>query len=70
MSIPEVSKTFDVPVNEFDGKITYGEKKRAEGVVCESHTSQLEPSVALLAKMEKVAQSTFLSRSLLGRWQL
>ena len=70
VTIPEVDKSFIVPVNEFDGKITYGEKKREEGFISESHTSQLEPSVELLAKIEKMAQTTFLTRSLLGKWQL
>lgn len=64
MTIPEVKETFDVPVSEFDGKITYGEKKGGRGVVFESHTAQLKPSVELLAKMEKIAQTNFLTRSI------
>ena len=70
VTIPEVNRTFDVPVNEFDGKITYGEKKGKKGVVCESHVTQLKPSVELLAEFEKKAQTTFLKRSLKTRkWQ-
>lgn len=65
VTIPEVDKTFHIPVNEFDGKITYGEKKGKRGVVCESHTAQLEPSVELLAQFEKIAQTTFLTRSVI-----
>ena len=70
MTIPEVEKTFDVPVNDYDGKITYGEKMGTKGVVCESHVTQLKPSVELLADFEKMAQTTFLKRSLKTReWQ-
>ena len=70
MTIPEVDKTFDVPVNEFDGKITYGEKKGEKGMVCESHVTQLKQSVELLAEFEKMAQTTFLKRSLkVRKWQ-
>ena len=70
VTIPEVDKTFDVPVNEFDGKITYGEKKGKKGMVCESHVTQLKPSVELLAEFEKMAQTTFLKRSLkIRKWQ-
>ena len=69
MTIPLVDKTFDVPMNEFDGKIMYGEKKGERGVVCESHTAQLEPSVELLARIEKTAQTTFLMRSI-SDWKM
>ena len=61
MTIPEVDKSFDVPVNEFDGKITYGEKRRSEGALgVVYHTAQLAPSVEQLARMEHLAQSNFL----------
>ena len=63
MTIPEVDASFHVPLNEFDGKIAYGEKKGKRGVVLENHSAQLESSVELLAKIEKMAQTTFLSRS-------
>ena len=61
VTIPEVNNSFDVPVNEFDGKITYGEKRHtgaAKGF--KYHTEQLAPSVEQLAKMEYLAQSNFL----------
>lgn len=72
MTIPQVNKMFDVPVNEFDGKITYGEKKKGKGgVACESRVTQLKPSVELLAEFEKMAQTTFLNRSLqIRQWQV
>ncbi len=71
MTIPEVNKMFNIPVNEFDGKITYGEKKGERGVAFESHVTQLKPSVELLAEFEKMAQTTFLTRSLqIRKWQV
>ena len=60
VTVPEVSKTFEVPVNEFDGKVTYGERRRQSGVAHESHVAQLAASVAQLARMEQLAQTTFL----------
>ena len=61
MTIPEVDNSFDVPVNEFDGKITYGEKRGTGGPsVFQYHTQQLAPSVEKLAKMELQAQTNFL----------
>ena len=61
VTIPEVDNTFDVPINEFDGKITYGEKRGSGGSGgFKYHTEQLAPSVELLTKMEKQAQSNFL----------
>ena len=31
ITIDRVDKTFDVPVNEFDGKVTYGQKRKGGG---------------------------------------
>ena len=60
VTIPEVSNTFDVPVDEYEGKVTYGEKRGAEAAPYEGHIDQLASSVAQLAKMEQLAQTTFL----------
>ncbi len=60
MVIPEVTPTFDVPVNEYDGKITYGEKKSGKGFAAQYHTDQLSSSVQQLASLERVAQSNFI----------
>ena len=49
MVIPEVTPTFEVPVNEYDGKIEYGERKAASGkgflAQYHMHTEQLVSSV-------------------------
>lgn len=60
VDIPEVTPTFDVPTNEYDGKITYGKKKSGKGFTAEYHTEQLATSVNQLAELERVAQSNFI----------
>lgn len=58
--IPEVTPTFEVPVNEYDGKVTYGLKVRGQGFAAEYHVEQLASSVDQLASLEKKAQSSFI----------
>ena len=51
--LTQVDGTLDIPINEFDGVVTYGEKKvGAGGVVYESHVELLKPSVLGLAELE------------------
>ena len=59
-TIPKVSASFDVPVNEYDGKITYGEKRTGNGLKFETHIDLLAPSVDELSKLERMSQSIFL----------
>ena len=66
--IPEVTPTFDVPVNEYDGKITYGEKKSGSGFQAQYHTEQLSSSVEELARLEKMAQSSFIKMRTGKQW--
>lgn len=61
MTIPLVNNSFEVPIDEFDGKVTYGEKKSGKGATFESHTEQLASSVTELTKLEYLAQLTFLN---------
>ena len=49
-----------VAANEFDGKVVYGQKKKAEGSGYTGHRSQLASTVALLAELETQAQDMFL----------
>jgi len=60
VNIPEVSSSFEVPVNEFDGKITYGEKKTVGPTIADSHMELLSSSVDQLASLERRAQSNFI----------
>ena len=60
MNIPEVSSSFEVPVNEYDGKITYGVKKTVGPTVADCHMELLSSSVEQLASLEQRAQSNFI----------
>lgn len=69
VTVPEVDNTFNVPVNEFDGKITYGEKRSSGGRgKFQYHTQQLAPSRDHLMKMEYRAQSNFLRVQTTKSW--
>jgi ATP-dependent RNA helicase DDX1 len=61
-TITAVEKDMKVPINEFDGKVVYGEKRGNKGSFYKTHTDQLAPSVMELADLERRAQSSFLSR--------
>ncbi|XP_062517502.1 ATP-dependent RNA helicase DDX1-like isoform X2 [Corticium candelabrum] len=61
-SITAVENDIIVPVNEFDGKVVYGEKRGNKGSSYEAHTEQLAPSVQELAVLERLAQTSFLCR--------
>lgn len=57
-----VDESFNVPVSEYDGVVTYGEKRGTNtGFAFESHAALLAPSVMHLAELEHTAQSMFLT---------
>ena len=61
--------SFEIPVNDFDGKITYGSKRsEGGGVVYEGHLDQLAPSVEELRQLESLAQSKFLKLVIKKSW--
>lgn len=60
ITITQVDKNMKVPVNEFDGKVVYGEKLKNKGTGYEGHVEQLKPIVQNLAKLESRAQLEFL----------
>lgn len=60
ITITQVDKNLQVPVNEFDGKVVYGEKLKNKGTCYEDHVAQLQPIVQNLAKLEAKAQLSFL----------
>lgn len=63
VTIDQVAPDMKVPVNEFDGKVVYGEKRRLQGSTYKGHADILAPSVAELADLERKAQSSFLGFS-------
>lgn len=60
ITITQVDKDMQVPVNEFDGKVVYGEKLQNKGTNYQDHVEQLRPIVQNLSKLEAKAQLLFL----------
>ena len=49
-----------VPMNDFDGKVTYGQKRANLGSDYQNHVQQMAPVVAELASLESQAQLMYL----------
>lgn len=64
-TIQQVGTDIKVPVNEFDGKVTYGQKRLNTGTGYVDHVKQLVPIVAELSELETKSQSIFMRRLLL-----
>lgn len=60
ITITQVDQNMQVPLNEFDGKVVYGEKLLNKGTNYEDHVQQLQPIVQNLSKLESKAQLAFL----------
>ncbi|XP_072913042.1 ATP-dependent RNA helicase DDX1 [Hemitrygon akajei] len=59
--ITQVEPDLKIPVDEFDGKVVYGQKRALGGGQYKGHVDALAPSVEELAALEKEAQSSFLN---------
>uniref|UniRef100_A0A8C3WSU5 ATP-dependent RNA helicase n=1 Tax=Catagonus wagneri TaxID=51154 RepID=A0A8C3WSU5_9CETA len=59
-TISQVEPDIKVPVDEFDGKVTYGQKRTIGGGNYKGHVDILAPTVQELAALEKEAQTSFL----------
>lgn len=59
-TISQVSRAFDIPVDEFDGKVVYGEKRAHKKLGFKGHVEILEPSVKELIGLEKKIQLNYL----------
>lgn len=62
ITIPQVGTDMKVPMNEFDGKVVYGEKLKAQGSNYENHVGQLQQVLKQLTKLEDQAQHLFLKK--------
>lgn len=62
ITIPHVGTDLKVPMNEFDGKVVYGEKSKAQGSNYENHVGQLQQVLKQLTKLEDHAQHLFLKK--------
>ncbi|XP_032665777.1 ATP-dependent RNA helicase Ddx1 [Odontomachus brunneus] len=67
VTIQQVGMDIKVPLNEFDGKVTYGEKRAAMGSNYVNHVQQMAPIVAELAALESKAQLAFLKTHIAER---
>jgi ATP-dependent RNA helicase DDX1 len=65
VSIPQIETDIKVPMNEFDGKVIYGQKRVNTGTGYVDHVKQLVPIVEELAELEAKAQSIFMRRLLM-----
>uniref|UniRef100_A0A8U7MM19 ATP-dependent RNA helicase n=1 Tax=Corvus moneduloides TaxID=1196302 RepID=A0A8U7MM19_CORMO len=59
-TIAQVEPDIKVPVDDFDGKVTYGQKRALGGGLYKGHVDVLAPTVQELAALEKEAQTSFL----------
>ncbi|XP_049763744.1 ATP-dependent RNA helicase Ddx1 [Schistocerca cancellata] len=62
VTIQQVEPDLKVPVDEFDGKVVYGQKRQNVGSSYENHVAQMAPSVKELAQLESKAQLIYLKR--------
>jgi len=62
VTIQQMGKDMNIQVDEFDGKVVYGEKRKETGTGYAGHAAQLAPTLAELSKLEKDAQNVFLNR--------
>ncbi|XP_075717203.1 ATP-dependent RNA helicase DDX1 isoform X2 [Rhinoderma darwinii] len=59
-TISQVEPDMKVAQDEFDGKVTYGQRRAAGGGLYRGHVEILAPTVQELASLEKEAQTSFL----------
>ncbi|XP_037934007.1 probable ATP-dependent RNA helicase Dbp45A [Teleopsis dalmanni] len=62
ITIQQVDKKMVIPVNDFDGKVVYGQKNLSTGTGYKDHVQQLIPVVRKLNDLELQSQSLFLKR--------
>ncbi|CAG09075.1 unnamed protein product, partial [Tetraodon nigroviridis] len=59
-TITQCEPDIKVPVDEFDGKVSYGQRRALGGGNYKGHVDVLAPTVQELANLEREAQSSFL----------
>nr|CAD7412483.1 unnamed protein product [Timema poppensis] len=62
VTIQQVEPDLKVPMDHFDGKVIYGQKKQNAGSNYENHVAQMAPVVKELSQLESQAQLTYLKR--------
>lgn len=59
-TIAQIDSNLEIPVNEFDGKVVYGEKRQIKTTAFKGHVDLLEPSLKELMDLEKKTQLNYL----------
>ncbi|KAK7793512.1 hypothetical protein R5R35_001848 [Gryllus longicercus] len=67
VTIQQVEPDLKVPMDEFDGKVVYGQKRQQMGSQYENHVAQMAPAVKDLAQLESEVQLMYLKRQFKGR---
>ncbi|PSN32349.1 ATP-dependent RNA helicase Ddx1 [Blattella germanica] len=62
VTIQQVEPDLKVPMDEFDGKVTYGQKRQQLGSGYENHVAQMAPAVQELSQLESKSQLLYLKR--------
>lgn len=60
ITIQQVGPEVDIPMNEFDGKVVYGQKKTNNGPAYKNHYDQLLSTINELTKLETKSQYLYL----------
>lgn len=60
-TIDQIPRTLEVPINEFDGKVVYGEKRKGNANAFKGHVDLLAPSLKELIELERKTQLNFLN---------
>ncbi|XP_076655905.1 ATP-dependent RNA helicase Ddx1 [Halictus rubicundus] len=62
VTIQQVGIDIKVPLNAFDGKVTYGQKRSNMGSNYQNHVQQMAPYVSQLSSLESKSQLLYLKR--------
>merc|ERR1712043_135565 len=58
----EIEEDLKIAVDEFDGKVVYGAKRKDTGSGYVGHADQLAPTLTELTRLERESQNLFLHR--------
>ena len=61
VTISQISPNMEVPINEFEGKVVYGEKRKMKAPAFQGHVEFLAPTVKELFELEKNSQQNYLN---------
>ncbi|CAF0788217.1 unnamed protein product [Adineta steineri] len=59
VTISQTDEKMDIPIDEFDGKVTYGQKRKQEVSAAKGHVDSLAATVDELVELEKRVQTSF-----------